>query len=66
LAKLQAAVRESKGKERSPQVTQDWLHQQDSYTLHKPVSKRFYRNPYSVNNVMDLRESDFLDVQNLS
>jgi hypothetical protein len=66
LAKLQAAFREAKGKQPSPRVTQDWLHQQDAYTLHKPVTKRFFRNPYSVNNVMDVWEYDLLAVQNLS
>jgi hypothetical protein len=35
-------------------------------TLHKPVRKRFHRNPYSVNNVMDVWEADLLDVQTLS
>jgi len=31
-----------------------WLEKQDVYTLHIPVRKRFARNPYSVNNVMDV------------
>jgi hypothetical protein len=66
LAKLQAAVRGEKGKQPSPRVTQDWLHQQDAYTLNKPVRKRFSRNPYSVTNVMDVWETDLLDTQNLS
>jgi hypothetical protein len=66
LAKLQADARKAKGKQPSPRAKQNWLHQQDAYTLHKPVRKRFSRNPYSVNNVMDVWESDLLDVQNLS
>jgi hypothetical protein len=66
LAKLQAAVRQAKGKNPSPRVTQDWLQQQDAYTLHKPVTKRFSRIPYTVNNVIHMGESDLLDVQNLS
>jgi hypothetical protein len=66
LAKLQAAVREAKGKQPYPHVTQNWSHQQDAYTFHKPVRKRFSRNPYSVNNVLNLWESDLLDVQSLS
>jgi transposase InsO family protein len=66
LANLQAAVRKAKGKKPSPGVTQEWLHQQDAYTLHKPVRKRFHRNPYTVNNIMDVWEADLLDVQNLS
>jgi hypothetical protein len=45
---------------------QKWLLQQDSYTLHRPVRKRFPRNPYTVTNIMDVWECDLLDVQNFS
>jgi len=40
-----------------------WLEQQDAYTLHRPVRKRFPRNPYSVDNIMDVWEFDLVDVQ---
>ena len=43
-----------------------WLEQQDAYTLHRPVRKRFPRNPYSVDNIMDVWECDLIDVQALS
>ena len=43
----------------------DWLEKQDAYTLHRPIRKRFARNPYSVNNVMDVWECDLVDVQAL-
>ena len=43
-----------------------WLEKQDAYTLHRPVRKRFARNPYSVNNVMDVWECDLLDVHPLT
>ena len=42
-----------------------WLHKQDAYTLHRPIRKRFPRNPYSVNNVLDVFECDLLDIQAL-
>jgi len=42
-----------------------WLEKQDAYTLHRPVRKRFARNPYSVNNVMDVWECDLVDVRDL-
>jgi hypothetical protein len=45
---------------------QKWLLQQDSYTLHRPVRKRFARNPYNVTNIMDVWECYLLDVQNFS
>ena len=43
-----------------------WLEKQDAYTLHRQVRKRFPRNPYSVTNVMDVRECDLVNVQSLS
>ena len=43
----------------------DWLEKQDDYTLHRPVRKHFARNPYTVNNVMDVWECDLVDVQAL-
>jgi len=43
-----------------------WLLKQDAYTLHRPVRKRFPRNPYSVNNINDVWESELVDVQGLS
>jgi len=43
----------------------DWLEKQDAYTLHRPIRKRFERNPYTVNNVMDVWECDLEDVRAL-
>ena len=67
LSKLRAAeVSESKTKKGKPQsvgFTKAWLEEQDAYTLHRLVRKRFVRNPYTVTNVMDVWECDFLDVQ---
>jgi transposase InsO family protein len=40
-----------------------WLEKQDAYTLHRRVRRPFPRNPYSVTNVMDMRECDLVDVQ---
>jgi len=66
-ANLQAAIKQNKGKKNFPLAkTQAWLERQDAYTLHKPVRKHFPRNPYIVNNVMGVWESDLLDVQNIS
>jgi hypothetical protein len=31
---------------------QEWLSAQDTYNLHKPVHKRFPRNPYTVTNIV--------------
>jgi len=42
-----------------------WLEKQDAYTLHRPMRKRFARNPYNVNNVMDVWEFDLVDVHSL-
>jgi hypothetical protein len=43
-----------------------WLLYQDAYTMHKPVRKRFLRNPYTVTKFMDVWECDLLDMQSLS
>ena len=43
-----------------------WLEKQDPYTLHRPIRRRFARNPYSVNNVMDVWECDLVDVRALA
>ena len=34
--------------------------------MHRPVSKRFPRNPYTVNNALDVWECDLLHIQSLS
>ena len=46
LAKLQAAIKQAKGKN-STRETEAWLQRQDAYTLHKPVKKHFPQNQYS-------------------
>ena len=45
---------------------QDWLASQNAYTLHKPVRKRFPRNPYTVTNIDDVWEADVSDLNSLS
>ena len=42
-----------------------WLEYQDVYTMHRPASRRFLRNPYTVSNLMEVWESDILDMQSL-
>jgi hypothetical protein len=42
------------------------LDQQFAYTLHRPVRNQFFRNPYTVTNVIDVWECDVLDVQFLA
>ena len=49
-----------------PSEMKPWLEQQDVYTLHKPVQKRFPRNPYIVSNIFDVFEADLIDVQSLA
>ena len=49
-----------------PSAVKSWLEQQDAYTLHNPIRKRFPRNLYTVNNIMDLWETELVDVQSLA
>ena len=65
LKQLQAAARRSKIGKTAGEL-RVWLEAQNAYTLHRPVRKRFPRNPYSVNNIMDVWEYDLVDVQWLS
>jgi len=44
----------------------EWLEALDTYILNRPVRKQFPRNPYTVNNIMDVWECDLVDVQGLS
>ena len=66
LAKLQAAIKQTKGKIFPLEEREAWLERQEVYTLHKPARKHFPRNPYTVTNVVEVRESDLLDVRNIS
>ena len=43
-----------------------WLQKQDAYTLHRQFRKRFPKNPYRVNYILDVFECDLVDVQALS
>jgi hypothetical protein len=43
-----------------------WLLKQSSYTLHRPVRKRFLRKLYTVTNIMDVWEGDLIDIQNFT
>ena len=45
---------------------EEWLSGQDTYTLDKPVRKRFPRNPYTVTNIGDVWEIDFADLSSMS
>jgi len=65
LAKLQAAIKQAKGKI-STRETQACLELQDTYTIPKPLRRHIPRNPYTVTNVMEVWESDLLEVQIIS
>lgn len=54
----------SKTKKR--QAVEDWLRTQETYTLHKPVRKRFPRNKYLVNRPNELWQADLNDMRGLS
>ena len=42
-----------------------FLQEEDAFALHRPVRKRFTRNPYAVNNVMDVWECALLGLKSL-
>jgi len=52
LKKQQDAAKQSKlGK---AGVIKSWLETQDTFILHKPLRRKFPRNPYTVNNLFDV------------
>jgi len=70
LHKLQQAVRHAPSnkkqtKKKTPSQIKEWLETQDAYTLHRPLRKRFPRNPYTVNNINDVWEIDIFDLSSL-
>lgn len=44
----------------------NWLQDQDTYTLHRPVRKKFERNKIIVYGIDDTWQADLIDLQNLS
>jgi hypothetical protein len=51
---LENAVGQITGKQKQKTDIKTWVLKQDTYTLHRPVRKRFPRNPYTVNNITDV------------
>ena len=49
-------------KQKTPSQIKAWLETQDAYTLHRPLRKRFPRNPYTINNTDDVWDIDILDL----
>jgi len=45
---------------------EEWYSCQDKYTLHKPVRKKFPRNPYMVTNIVNGWKMDLADLSSLS
>ena len=43
----------------------NWLRSQETYTLHRPIRKRFSRNKIQVAGIDDQWEADLIDVQSL-
>jgi len=66
LGKLQRAAKQTGVKKHTASKRKACSEKQDAYTLHRPVRKHFPRNPYTVNNVMDVWECDLVDVQAIS
>jgi len=60
-----APSKQSELKQKTPSQIKAWLETQDAYTLHRPLRKRFPRNPYTVNSMNDVWEMDILDLTSL-
>lgn len=44
----------------------EWLQPQETYTLYKPVHKKFYRNKYILFNLNELWQADLSDMRTYS
>ena len=55
-------VKATKNKKRD---VEERLSSQNTYTLHKPVRKRFPRNPYAVTKIDDVWEMDLAGLSSL-
>ena len=60
------AVKEEGESEISRKQVQDWLRQQDVYTLHKPARRLYKRSRVIVPGIDAQFQADLCDVQNLS
>jgi len=48
---------------KKPGELKRWLEMQVAYTLHRQLRRKFPRNPYTVNKLFDVSESDLNNVQ---
>jgi len=67
LHELREAVRHATGKQtkhKTPGQIKAWIETQVAYTMHRPVRKRFPRNPYTVN-IDDVWEINILDLSSV-
>ena len=60
------AIKEQGETDISRKDVQDWLSQQDVYTLHKPARRRYKRSRVIVSGINAQFQADLADVQNLS
>lgn len=62
VSKLSEAMKTKMSKDE----TKKWLESQDTYTLHKPVYRRFPRNKYILSNFNELWQADLSDLRSFS
>jgi len=54
------------GRRFRPRAVKEWMQSQDTYTLHKPIRRKFNRNRYIVNNIDELWQADLNDMRSLA
>lgn len=65
IQKLYKGLKENNGDNISKDLIKNFLQQQNSYTLHYPVIKKFKRNQYRVFNIDELWEIDLCDMRHI-
>ena len=61
-----SAAKLVKASKNNKRAVEEWLSGQDTYSLHKPVTKRFPRHPYTVTYIDGAWEMDHADLTSLS
>ena len=61
-----SAAKLVKASKNNKRAVEEWLSGQDTYSLHKPVRKRFPRHPYTVTYIDDVWQMDLAHLSSLS
>ncbi|CAF1077913.1 unnamed protein product [Brachionus calyciflorus] len=62
----QSSFKHTIKKQKEKNQLKEWLGEQEPYTLHRPLKKKFQREKVISNGIDDLWQADLVDVSNIS